>query len=96
MDILLAFIVGGVLGIAAHYLAPHRPTRGTVLGPVVGALVGGAVWLAFTWAGATTADPWIWLVSFAAPLAVTWPSLALLGRRRVAHDARERIRLKIA
>ncbi|MFS0732648.1 hypothetical protein ABC304_11655 [Microbacterium sp. 1P10UB] len=96
MDILLAFIVGAALGIAAHFAAPHRATRGTAVGPVLGAIVGGAVWAAFTWSGVTTENPLIWLVSFALPFVVTYPVLALLGRARVKHDASERVRLKIS
>lgn len=96
MDILLAFIVGAVLGIGAHYAVPGRSTRGVALGPILGALVGGAAWLAFTWAGTTTQSPWIWLVSFVAPFVVAYPVLLVLARVRATHDVRERARLKIS
>jgi uncharacterized membrane protein YeaQ/YmgE (transglycosylase-associated protein family) len=96
VDILLAFIVGAVLGIGAHYAAPERATRGVAVGPILGALVGGASWLVFTWAGTTTESPWIWLVSFALPFVATYPVLVVLGRVRAAHDVRERARLKLS
>lgn len=96
MDILLAFIVGAVVGLGAHALAPRRDTRGVALGPIVGSLIGGATWLAFTWSGATTLDPWIWVVSFALPFVVVLPLLAVLARVRTSHDARERARLKLS
>lgn len=96
MQILLAFIVGAVLGIAAHYAAPSRDTRGVVVGPIIGALTGGIVWTIFTWAGVGIDNPSIWLVSFAAPFAIAYPALVVLGRVRVAHDARERVRLKVS
>lgn len=78
-----------------HFLLGGRDTRGVALGPILGALLGGIVWLAMTWAGATAANPWIWLASFAAPLLVA-PVLLVLRRVRTAHDARERARLRVA
>ncbi|KRA23769.1 hypothetical protein ASD65_04515 [Microbacterium sp. Root61] len=96
MQILLAFIVGAVFGIAAHYLAPGRETRGVALAPMIGAFVGGLVWLIFTWAGVGIDNPWIWIVSFAVPFVVVYPIVSMLARVRTAHDERERVRLKIA
>lgn len=96
MDILLAFIVGGAFGTAAHFAAPGRSTRGVALGPILGAFTGGLTWLIFTWAGVGTDNPWIWLVSFAVPFVVTYPALAVLARIRHRHDDNERVRLKIA
>lgn len=96
MDILLALIFGAVLGAVLHYLMPARVTRGAALAPMLGAVVGGAVWLAFTWAGVTTESPWIWIVSVAAPAVVVPLTLLVLTRVRATHDARERLRLKIA
>lgn len=96
MQILLALIAGAVFGIAAHYTAPGRETRGVAVGPVLGAFIGGLVWLVFTWAGVGIDNPWIWLVSFAVPFIVVYPVLRVLATVRSAHDARERARLKIA
>jgi uncharacterized membrane protein YeaQ/YmgE (transglycosylase-associated protein family) len=96
MQILLALIVGAVLGIAAHYAAPGRDDRGVALGPVVGAVVGGLVWLVFTWAGVGIDSPWIWVASFIAPFLVAYPALRVLAATRGAHDARERARLKLS
>jgi len=96
MQILLAFIVGAVFGVAAHYTAPGRETRGVALAPMIGAAAGGLVWLILTWAGLGIDNPWIWLVSFAVPFLVAYPAVAVLARVRTAHDARERARLGIA
>ncbi len=96
MDILLAFIFGTALGLIAHYALPGRDLRGEALVPVAGALTGGLVWLALTWAGMTTADPWIWLASIVVPAVVVFAGTALLTRIRRARDAREAARLKIA
>lgn len=95
MQILLAFIVGGAMGAAAHYLVPGRGTRGVALGPVLGAFAAGLVWMILTWAGTGLDSPWLWLSAFVAPIVVTYPVLLILARTRTAHDARERTRLKI-
>ncbi len=95
MQILLALIAGVALGLAAHFTVGGRDTRGAVVGPLLGAVVGGVVWMALTWAGLGIESPWIWAASFAAPLLV-FPALAALTRVRVKHDERERARLKIA
>lgn len=96
MEILLALIFGAAVGGALHFLMPGRDARGTALAPMLGAVVGGGVWLAFTWAGVTTESPWIWIVSIAAPAVVVPVTLLVLTRIRAARDARERLRLKIA
>lgn len=95
MQILLAFIVGGAMGAAAHYLVPGRGTRGVALGPVLGAFAAGLVWMILTWAGVGLDSPWLWLSAFVAPIVVTYPVLLILARTRTARDARERTRLKI-
>lgn len=96
MQIVIALVVGAAVGGLLHYLQPGRASRGAALAPVLGTLVGGAVWLALTWAGLTTESPWLWLASFAAPLVVVPLTLAVLTRSRATHDARERERLGIA
>ena len=95
MQILLAFIVGAVIGAALHFLVPGRSTRGVALGPIVGAAAAGLVWMILTWAGVGLDSPWLWLSAFVAPAVVTYPVLLLLTRARTGHDARERARLKI-
>lgn len=86
MDILLAFIFGGALGAIAHAVMPGRDLRGVVLMPIIGALVGGIVWLVMTWLGQTTESVWIWLASVVVPAAVVFPATAVLTRIRAAHD----------
>lgn len=95
MQILLAFIVGGAMGAAAHFLVPGRGTRGVALGPVLGAFTAGLVWMILTWAGVGLDSPWLWLSTLVAPIVVTYPVLLILARTRTARDARERTRLKI-
>ena len=95
MQILLAFIVGAVIGAAAHFLVPGRGTRGVALGPLLGAAAAGLVWMILTWAGVGLDSPWLWLSAFVAPAVVTFPALMILTRARTAHDARERAELRI-
>jgi len=96
MEILLAFIFGGAFGLLAHYTVPGRDTRGPALAPMLGAVVGGLVWMVLTWAGLKIDNGWLWLASLGAPLVVVYAVLPLLTRVRHAHDERERARLKIA
>jgi uncharacterized membrane protein YeaQ/YmgE (transglycosylase-associated protein family) len=96
MDILLAFVFGAALGLIAHAVLPGRNLRGSAVAPVAGALVGGAVWLALTWAGLTNEDFLLWAASVLVPAAVVFAGTALLTRLRRAHDAREAERLGIA
>jgi uncharacterized membrane protein YeaQ/YmgE (transglycosylase-associated protein family) len=95
VQILLAFIVGAVIGATAHFLVPGRGTRGVALGPILGAAAAGLVWMVLTWAGVGLDSPWLWLSAFVAPAVVTFPALVILTRTRTAHDARERAQLKI-
>ncbi|MFT4214896.1 MAG: hypothetical protein QM622_08995 [Microbacterium sp.] len=96
MEILLAFIYGAALGIVLHYLMPGRASRGTMLAPMLGAVVGGATWLVLTWTGLTTTDAGLWLISLLVPAVVVPVALIALTRLRNDHDARERLRLRIS
>jgi len=95
MQILLALIVGAAIGVAVHFLAGGRSTRGSAVAPFLGAGLAGLAWLILTWSGLGIDSVWLWL----SPLVVSWlawPIVALLARRRRAHDERERSRLRIA
>lgn len=96
MEILLALVFGAVVGIISHFVIPDRSLRGVAFAPVLGACVGGVVWLALTWLTLTTTNPWLWIVSFAVPLVVVPAVLLLQARTRRGHDERERARLRIA
>lgn len=96
MQIVIALVFGAAAGGLLHFLQAGRTSRGVALAPILGAFVGGAVWLALTWAGQTTLDPWLWLISLAAPLVVVPLTLVALTRARAGHDDRERVRLGIA
>ena len=95
MQILIAFVVGASIGLAVHFLASARGTRGPVLAPIIGALAAGLVWMTLTWAGIGTDSVWLWLSPFVVSW-IAWPIVAVIGRARRAHDDRERKRLRIA
>ncbi|GAA3915906.1 hypothetical protein [Microbacterium invictum] len=96
MQILLALIFGAAYGAVLHYTMPGRASRGVALAPIVGAVLGGLTWLVMTWLGFTLESPWLWLVSVIVPVVVVPVALTVLRRVRDAHDARERVRLRIA
>lgn len=95
MQILLGLIAGAVIGLAVHLLVADRHTRGVAIAPFVGAASAGLAWTALTWAGIGIDSPWPWLSAIVVPALVTWPVVLLLTRARLAHDERERVRLKI-
>lgn len=95
MQILLAFILGAVIGIGIHFQLHQRLTRGVVVAPMIGAVSAGLAWTILTWAGVGIDTPWPWLAALIVPIAVTYPAVILLSRLRVAHDAREKARLGI-
>ena len=95
MEILLAFVFGAVAGVIAQFALPGRERRGVVLLPMLGTLVGGLVWLVLTWLGITGGNPWIWVASIVAPIVVVVVVAVVIDRVRIAHDARERARLKL-
>jgi uncharacterized membrane protein YeaQ/YmgE (transglycosylase-associated protein family) len=96
MQIVLALIYGAAIGALAHFTMPARDSRGPVLAPMVGAVLGGALWTVLTWAGLALDNPWLWLLSFGVPTAAVFVVLTVTTRMRRAHDARERKRLGLA
>ena len=95
MQILIAFILGAVVGVGIHFQLHQRLTRGVVLAPMVGAVSAGAAWAILTWLGIGVDTPWPWLAALIVPIVVTYPVVLLLSRSRVAHDTREKARLGI-
>jgi uncharacterized membrane protein YeaQ/YmgE (transglycosylase-associated protein family) len=96
MLILLALIAGAVAGMILHFALPRRSTRGVVLAPAIGAASAGVLYTALQWAGLAEDNPWLWVVSILVPVAITYVTVSVLSRSRVAHDAHERSRLGIA
>lgn len=95
MQILIGVIVGAAVGLGIHFLVPQRDTRGIAIAPMLGAVTAGLLWTVLTWAGVGIDNVWLWLSSPVIAAVVTYPALLLLSRRRTAHDASERARLRI-
>jgi len=88
MYILLALITACVLGIAAHYLLPHRDLRGVVLTPAISTAAAGIIYTAMQWAGVGENSVWIWVASiFGALVVAAVATFALTERRRSADAA---------
>ncbi|GAA5100687.1 hypothetical protein GCM10025760_38380 [Microbacterium yannicii] len=95
MQILIAFIVGAVIGLGIHFQLHQRLTRGVVLAPMIGAVSAGIAWTILTWVGVGIDTPWPWLAALIVPIVVTYPAVIAISRSRVAHDGREKARLGI-
>lgn len=95
MLILLALVFAAAAGLALHFLLPLRGVRGAALGPLAATAVAAVLYTSLTWLGIGEDNPWLWVVSLAVPVAVTWVLLLVVSRTRVTHDARERARLRI-
>jgi len=95
VQILIALVVGASIGLAVHFLAKARATRGAMLAPIIGAFAAGLAWMILTWAGIGTDSVWLWLSPFVVSW-IAWPIVAIISRTRLAHDDRERKRLHLA
>jgi len=95
MEILLGLIIGGVVGLVAHFALPHREMRGPALAPLAGAAASAVVWTTLTWAGQTTASPLLWILAVVAPVLTALVMVPLLTRVRLRRDAADRARLGI-
>jgi uncharacterized membrane protein YeaQ/YmgE (transglycosylase-associated protein family) len=86
VELLFAVLGGILLGALAHVVVRWRPTRGVLIGPVVGGIVAAVVWEALTWAGWSYGGTWIWVVALVAAAVVALVVEIVLGRRRTASD----------
>lgn len=87
MELLFVALGGTLLGLAARYLLPGRPTMGVVLIPVVGTLVASAVWVGLTWLGWKWDAPGIWWLSLGVAAAASVVAQLVLARRRTEGDS---------
>lgn len=90
MQILLALIAGAAIGVGVHFGVAHRETRGSVIAPMLGAVVAGAAWMILTWAGLGLDSIWLWASALVVPAAITYPAVLVLTRARLHRDARLR------
>ena len=70
MFILLALIAACSLGVAVHYLMPHRDLRGVAVAPAVATAASAAIYTVMQWAGIAESSIWLWLASILGAVAI--------------------------
>lgn len=95
MYILLALIAACALGIALHYLMPHRELRGVAVTPGVATVVAGAVYTVLQWTGVGEDSVWLWLAGLGGGLVLAAVATAVLSAVRLRADAEEKAALGI-
>ena len=88
MELLFVALAGAVIGLAARYLLPNRPTHGSALIPAVGVITACVLWVALTWAGLKWNGGWIWWITLIGTAVVAAAIDIVLGRVRAARDER--------
>ncbi|MEV7631348.1 hypothetical protein AB0N64_02950 [Microbacterium sp. NPDC089318] len=95
MYILLALIAACSLGVALHFLMPRRDLRGVAVTPAVATATTAAVYTIMQWTGVGEGDPWLWVVSIGAGIALAASATAAITAQRTHHDALEKRSLGI-
>jgi len=95
MYILLALIAACALGIAVHYLLPHRATRGVALVPAVATAAAAVIYTVLQWTGVGEDSVWLWLASIAGAVAIAAVAGFALTSSRRRSDAEKRAALGI-
>ncbi|GAA4490816.1 hypothetical protein [Microbacterium panaciterrae] len=95
MYILLALIAACALGIAVHYLIPHRDRRGVALAPAIATAVAAAAYALGQWAGLKESSVWLWLIALGGAVALSVAMTLVLTQVRVRRDAEHRAALGI-
>lgn len=95
MYIVLALIAACALGIAVHYLLPHRTLRGVVVVPAIATAVAVVVYTLMQWSGVGEDSIWLWVSSVggAVVLAAAGGYAITASRRR--SDAEKKVALGI-
>jgi hypothetical protein len=95
MYILLALIGACVLGVAVHFLIPHRDRRGVALAPAIATAVAAAAYALGQWAGLKESNVWLWLIALGGAVVLSAAATLILTRVRVHGDAQRRAALGI-
>jgi hypothetical protein len=86
MYVLLALIGACILGIAVHFLLPHRHLRGIVVAPAIATVIAGVIYTAMQWAGVAESSGWLWAASIGGGVAASILLTYLLAVTRHAAD----------
>lgn len=95
MYILLALIAACALGIAVHYLLPHRTTRGVAVVPAVATAASAVIYTVLQWTGVGEGSVWLWVASIAGALAIAAVAGFSMTASRRRSDAAKRTALGI-
>ncbi len=95
MYILLAMIAACALGVALHFVLPHRELRGVAVTPAVCTAAAAAIYTGMQWAGVSEADIWLWVVSIGGGILIALTATLALTARRQRSDAEEKRALGI-
>ncbi|MBS1905697.1 MAG: hypothetical protein JST33_03825 [Actinobacteria bacterium] len=95
MYILLALIAACALGVAVHYLIPHRDRRGVALAPAIATAVAAAAYALGQWAGLKESGVWLWLLALGGAVVVSAVAAVVLTQVRGAADAHKRATLGV-
>lgn len=93
MYVLLALVAACSLGIAAHFLLPHRDRRGTAIAPALSTVAAGVIYTVMQWAGVGQDSVWIWLASILGGVAIGAAGTFALSSARVRSDAAQKAAL---
>ncbi|WP_309127978.1 hypothetical protein [Microbacterium sp.] len=87
MYILLALIAACALGVALHYLLPHRELRGVAVTPAISTAAAAAIYTIMQWAGVSEGSIWLWVASVGGGLVLALLATVTLTAQRRHHDA---------
>lgn len=95
MYILLALIAACALGVALHFLMPHRELRGVAVTPAIATAVAAATYTILQWTGVGEGNGWLWLASIGGGVLLAALATATISAQRRHHDAAARSALGI-
>lgn len=95
MYILLALIAACALGIAVHYLLPHRTLRGVVVVPAISVGIAAVVYTLMQWSGVGEGDGRLWLASVGGAVLLAAVAGYAISASRRRTDAEKKVTLGI-
>ncbi|MES2866525.1 MULTISPECIES: hypothetical protein [Microbacterium] len=95
MYILLALIAACALGIAVHFVLPHRSLRGVAVVPAIAAAVAAVVYTLMQWSGIGEDNGWLWLASIGGAVVISAVVGFAVTATRHRADAEKKVALGI-
>ncbi|MDQ0644992.1 hypothetical protein [Microbacterium murale] len=95
MYIVLALVAACALGIAVHYLLPHRALRGVAVIPAIASAVAAVVYTLMQWTGIGEDNGWLWLASIGGGVVISALAGYVITSSRHRSDAEKKAALGI-